>query len=155
MVENVITIKRHAIHPHFKMAMLRRSTSGPSHRCDRLTGLHTLTTFHEIPGIVTVTGLQAVGMTHDHHIAIGRILARKAHHTIKNSSNLVVGPSFQICPRMIFAFPTVRTDYFCSRKRITPLACTTQIQCECLSILKQAGSFFRKTPSFCTEIMLY
>ena len=127
VIENVITIERHAIHPDFKMTMLRRSPTGAPHGGYHVTGFHPITYTNQIPGIMTVTSLQTVGMAHYHHIPVCRVLSGEADYPVEHRPYLVVRFRLQIRSCMVLTCPTVGTDHLGTKQQIGRASCRERV----------------------------
>ena len=117
--------------------MLRRGPSGTAHGGYRVAGLHTVSHADQVLGIVTVTSLQPVGMTHYHHVPVCGILSGEADYPVEHRPYLVARLRFQVRSRMVLACPAIGADHLGTGQRITPLPYPGQVYRERRSLVEQ------------------
>lgn len=91
-----------SIYPEFQMKVFGSGTSGSACQPYCITGLHDISGFYQVPGIMTINTFQSIIMTHNNYISISSVCF--AIRTIPSNAQRIVSLalvfiSVPLCPR--------------------------------------------------------
>ena len=85
-----------SIYPEFQMKVFSSGTSGSACQSYCITGLHDISGFYQIPGIMTINTFQSIIMTHNNYISISSVCFCHTYYSIKRTTDSIIGLSLYI-----------------------------------------------------------
>lgn len=120
MVEKHGGIDAAALEMNLEMEMFRRGASCTSCISNNFPGFDMLAHSHDVTALMTVEGLEAIGMTDNDTVAVTEIGATAHDDTVEGGEDRIVGTGLDVYAGMIAA-ATIGTDDMTAGKGIGPV----------------------------------